>query len=410
MTVLINAWRQVRENGLASRHRRTVEEIKTFDRESHRHLSRVQSQLRENRFTFDSQVGVLLPRPGKKPRPIVIASVKNRVVHRALLDVLQTTDEICELLATATSFGGIAGRGRDSALSLAYQEIETGRARYYIRSDIKEFFTKIPRDKALATIGSFVNDQHFMRLLRSATETELANLAQLHGDAEYFPIHEIGVAQGCALSPLLGNLVLYDFDRLMNDRGIVCVRYIDDFLLLGPERHSVFSAFGNACKTLGSLGLTAYDPRDLGGKAVCGEIDTGFEFLGCDVRPGLIQPSRSSRNHIRERIRDIVEGCRQRMNTVAGARRLDVGGLAQALCEVNNVARGWAHSHSFCNGQDVVATLEGFIDEQITEMIEMYKTRSQNASREIRWRLLGVQALTDVEREPIVGRRSGVLA
>src|SRR5947209_11983325 len=74
MTVLINAWRQVRENGLASRHRRTVEEIKTFDRESHRHLSRVQSQLRENRFTFDSQMGVLLPRLGKRPRPIVVAS------------------------------------------------------------------------------------------------------------------------------------------------------------------------------------------------------------------------------------------------------------------------------------------------------------------------------------------------
>ena len=143
MAVLVNAWKRVRENGLASKRPQTVDEIKAFDRESHRLLPSIQSHLQKNRFAFAPQVGVLLPRPGKKPRPIVIAAVTNRIVQRAILDVLQTTDEICELLTTPTSFGGIAERGRENALALAYREIGSGRARYCLRSDIKDFGSSV---------------------------------------------------------------------------------------------------------------------------------------------------------------------------------------------------------------------------------------------------------------------------
>jgi hypothetical protein len=53
---------------------------------------------------------------------------------------------------------------------------------------------------------------------------------------------------------------LRDFDRAMNGRGVTCVRYIDDFLLLGPNQRAIEKAFGQAQKLLMEFGLRAYEP------------------------------------------------------------------------------------------------------------------------------------------------------
>ena len=55
-----------------------------------------------------------------------------------------------------------------------------------------------------------VKDQEFIDLFTRAITVELENMAQLREAANAFPIEDIGVAQGNSLSPLLGNLILYD--------------------------------------------------------------------------------------------------------------------------------------------------------------------------------------------------------
>jgi RNA-directed DNA polymerase len=399
--VLTAAWRQVRTNGLSSSSRETRDEIRLFDRDSHREIRGIQARLRRGWFVFDKQFGVLQTRFGKKPRPLVIATVKNRIVQRAILDVLQATSEIEAILATPTSFGGIRGRGRKHALEAAYQAIQSGAA-FFLRSDIRGFFTCIPRDKVHDFISTFVNDVQFLELLRRATETELANLAQLRGNAQYFPIHELGVAQGCALSPLLGNIVLREFDRALNGRGMVRLRYIDDFLLLGPNRRSVLAAFESARRILGGLGLDAYDPSDSSGKAVVGDVRAGFEFLGCHVRPGVIQPSRGALRRFRERVQEIIDDAQRSMNSVANSQRVLNGGLVQHLFELDNVGRGWAHSHSFCNAREVLTDVDAWIDSQIDRLVIAYSSHRRGSSAMVGRRLLGVQPLRDIPCEPII--------
>lgn len=81
-----------------------------------------------------------------------------------------------------------------------------------------------------------MEDQEFLELFTKAIAVELANMAQLREHAKAFPIEDIGVAQGNSLSPLLGNLFLYDFDQEFNKRPAVrCIRYIDDFIILAPS-------------------------------------------------------------------------------------------------------------------------------------------------------------------------------
>ena len=46
----------------------------------------------------------------------------------------------------------------------------------------------------------------------------------------------------------------------MNARGITCIRYIDDFLVMGKSRHAVQAAMRAAEKLLAELNMHIYDP------------------------------------------------------------------------------------------------------------------------------------------------------
>jgi RNA-directed DNA polymerase len=397
---LFRAWRKVRDNGQRSLSAETRTEINQFETDSAKHLNLLQYHLSHHCFEFRPQRGVAQRRPGKRPRPIVIAAIENRIVQRAILDILQGLPPICEVLSTRTSIGGIKGRGREHAMSLVREATDAG-ARYFVRSDIQGFFTKIPRGEVLSFISRFVSDPEFLDLICRATDTRLVNLDQLRDEALLFPITEKGVAQGSPLSPLIGNILLRDFDRVMNGRGITCIRYIDDFLLLGPGEKAVKKAFRNAQDVLKGMGLRAYDPGSE--KAEAGTVEDGFDFLGCSISPGLIQPSRSARQKIVSQIDSIlIEGSRAMMASRGGSlRRMPRQRYAQTLDRLDHAVLGWGHAYAFCNGRQ---SFEG-IDRAIDARIDVFRRRADvmlsRASAAESRRLLGVQLLVDIPIVPL---------
>lgn len=89
--VLHRAWRVVRESGLSSLSSETERNTKSFDESSASNLERLADQLRQRRFKFENEIGKALPKgPGKSGRrPLVVAPIANRIVRRAILDILQ---------------------------------------------------------------------------------------------------------------------------------------------------------------------------------------------------------------------------------------------------------------------------------------------------------------------------------
>jgi RNA-directed DNA polymerase len=161
---LFRAWRKVRDNGQHSLSAETRAEINQFEAGSAKRLNLLQYHLSHHSFEFRAQRGIAKRRPGKTPRPIVIAAIENRVVQRAILDVLQALRPIGEILSTRTSIGGLKNRGREHAMSLVREATNNG-ARYFIRSDIEGFFTKIPRADVLSFIAQFISDLDFLGLM-----------------------------------------------------------------------------------------------------------------------------------------------------------------------------------------------------------------------------------------------------
>ena len=397
------AWRHVHQNGLSSKSRETRAEVKAFQDEAPRHIPRIARRLQRKTFSFLPAQGIPQKRKGKTPRPIVVAPVENRLVQRSILDVLQDVPAMDPLFRVNTSFGGIKGRGVRQALQLAYEAVR-GDAQFYVRSDIESFFTRIPKSTVLDQIESVVGDTDFMQLLADAVDVELSNLDALGANTALFPLHEIGVAQGCCLSPLMGNVLLGDFDRQMNGRGILCLRYIDDFLVLGPTEAKVRGAFRSAQRLLAQHGLRAYDPEEDNAKAEAGMVDKGFEFLGCDVRPGMITPNKKSRRRLLASVSNVLDTSVASMNDpeklVADGRT-----FIDSLSEVSNIVHGWGNQYSYCNDRLVLRQLDEQIDSTINSYLSAYSEarRRLNPSRhpEDARRLLGIHLLADSKSDPI---------
>lgn len=397
-THLHSAWQRVRQNGLKSGSAQTRREILQFEVDAPRRLRRINEGLRHGTFVFKPQKGIRKKRSGKRPRPIVLADVENRIVQRAILDVVQPHPLVRPLLESPHSFGGIRGRGCREAIAEVCREIESGR-RHYLRSDIRDFFTAIPRNEVIASLRPKLLDEDFCALLGMGSETRLANLEELAGDIDLFPSQERGVPQGSALSALLGNLYLHDFDLQVNASGVRLIRYIDDFIILAATESDLGKAQRIARALLRRLGLRAYEPGDPSGKAKAGLADKGLEFLGVHIVPGrVVQPSPSKRAALLLNVKRILQEGEAAIVRAQGAEpeAQPRERYVQVLARLDRVIEGWGNAYSFCNCKDTWVGLDAKIGEMILGYARFHERRAERAlSDTVRRRMLGVRPLVD---------------
>ena len=397
---LYGAWRKVRSSAFFSSSDEIRREAEEFESRLPDSLIDIQRALSKQTFIFLQQTGVAQKKPGGKSRPLVLAPIPNRVVQRAMLDVLQRRVRFVKrVLGTPTSYGGIPEKRVAMAISDAREAMRAG-ARFHVRSDIPGFFTKINKDRVLGLLRPHLNCEATLKLFEAAIKTDLANIDDLRrkGLDAIFPIGIEGVAQGSPLSPLIANIYLADFDLAMNANGITCLRYIDDFLLLGASLSDVDKAFNRSLKELGKIGLAAYDPRTDKEKASRGATQTGFDFLGCNVSPGLVQPSEATRRRFRAKLdaEFVAASHALRYN----AQYQDGDGkysYSSALYRIDKIILGWGKSFTFCNGAQCMIALDDFISQKLVHLEAEKIAVLTKSDRAARRRILGVRLLTETQ-------------
>lgn len=330
-----------------------------------------------------------------------MASVHNRVVERAWLDTLQSKCTfIKDVITLPTSVGGVPERSVPHGLKLIFEAFEAGYS-HFVRSDISGFFDHIPRTEVIDRIASEIDDHRFIETLRNATTVVLANEKSLAEERTVFPTNSEGVAQGSPLSPLFGNILLYEFDRKFNEGDLICIRFIDDFLLLGKSQRQVEVAFDEAQAVLKELNLTCHDPfakKSSSEKADAGEVKAGFVFLGYDIRPGLRQPSEKARQSIKDSIDNHLRYGRYAINDVLNAANSfeSKQRYAQTLVVVDSVLRGWGEAFAFGNAPSTLEHLDEAIDKKIRNFRKWYAGKMEHADWKKRRRTGGVCLLSDI--------------
>lgn len=406
--VIDGAWTAIRRNASASKSEDTKKEIAAFEARLSTNLGRICRELQQNKFVFPPARGIKIPKPNKNKssfRPLVIAKVESRIVQRAIHDVLVSVPAIEDFVRTPYSFGGIKKKsGEMTAVPAAIKTVLDAIGRgceFVIRSDIENFFTRIPKSAVIEIVTKAVGDAEFVELFTRAITVELANMAELRKHANAFPIEDIGVAQGNSLSPLLGNLILYKFDSELNKQPDVrCIRYIDDFIILAPSKGVAENTFSKARHMLSKLGMNVSPDPSKTQKAAVAE---GFEFLGIDLSNGFVRPSRKAQERLCESVRSTLTKSRD-----AFREHRKTGGIPNAqsllgsLHRVRGVIQGWGKHYRFCNDTRCFERIDQRVSALVRDYLAAYREERLKTDDAGRWRLLGIEALAQIEREPFV--------
>lgn len=400
---LESAWRQVRENAQRSSSPEIRDEANQFEKVASRKLKSIQDRLRDGRFEFKPARGIALKRKGKKPRPIVVAPIESRIVQRALLNVVQEIPAIKSELQAGFNFGGVPGPGFGVPAAVAKAITAMRSSGYYIRTDIKSFFVHAPRTTAVEGILQHVDDDEFANIFRAATTVELADVGRLGEDVKLFPTHETGVAQGSALSPLLCNYLLRDFDRQMNERGITCIRYIDDFILFAADKRKAFAAFASALRTLDAMDLHAYDPLkpEESDKADHGHTNSLLTFLGCELTTTRVRPTKDKRDSLLDRVAEIFDDC---IGAIGDPRRAATSPdarstFAGAICAASNVIRGWGNTYSFCSDDQLMRNIDIELNKLYDSLRTRFNAKVKAMNPEDRRRVTGLFLVDDCNKD-----------
>lgn len=109
--------------------------------------------------------------------------------------------------------------------------------------DLSKFFDRVQHDVLMTRVSRKVNDKRLLRLIGRYLR------AGVLVDMDLQPSTE-GTMQGGPLSPLLANILLDDFDKELESRGLRFVRYADDFLVFTKTSKAATRVFDSVEKYL----------------------------------------------------------------------------------------------------------------------------------------------------------------
>ena len=171
---------------------------------------------------------VYIPKADGRLRPLGIASLEDKVLQRAVCEVLNA---VYEMDFRGFSYGFRPGRGQHDALDALAVGLGK-RVNWVLDADIRGFFDHLDREWLMKFLRHRIADERILRLVMKWLNAGVIEDGQWSDSGE-------GTMQGGSLSPLLANVYLhYVLDlwagwwRKTHARGnMIIVRFADDFIV-----------------------------------------------------------------------------------------------------------------------------------------------------------------------------------
>jgi group II intron reverse transcriptase/maturase len=193
------------------------------------HLRDLSERLKRGAYRAKPVRRVFIPKADGRQRPLGVPALEDKIVQRAVVEVLNA---IYEQDFLGFSYGFRPGRSPHHALDALWVGIDRKRVNWILDADIRAFFDTLNHGWLVKFIEHRVADRRVVRLIQkwlNAGVLEEGKRIQ----------SEVGTVQGGSVSPLLANIYLhYVFDlwvqrwrRTQAKGDVVVVRFADDFVV-----------------------------------------------------------------------------------------------------------------------------------------------------------------------------------
>jgi RNA-directed DNA polymerase len=170
-----------------------------------------------------------IPKADGRQRPLGVPTLEDKLVQRAVVDVLNA---IYEADFLGFSYGCRPTRSPHQARDALTVGLETRRVQWVLDADIRSFFDTLNHEWLVRFLEHRVADRRVVRLIQRWLRAGVLEEGERTRS-------DVGTVQGGSISPLLANVYLhYAFDlwvqrwRQREARGaVIVVRFADDFVV-----------------------------------------------------------------------------------------------------------------------------------------------------------------------------------
>lgn len=300
-------------------------------------LSQALARIRSGTYRFTTyRQKLVLKGAGKAPREISIATVRDRIVLRAINNVLiecfadkrqaaphQYIHEISDLI-----------RPLDNDYS-------------FVQIDVQNFYPSIVHELLMQRVRSRVRTHELLNIIETAIQTPTGT-SSLQRSLR-------GVPQGLSISNILSAIYMIRFDEMMRSRYSY-FRYVDDIIVVCKTDNAA-KTFSFIAKQLERIGLQCHPPTE-GSKSKVVPLNTGVDYLGYYVKPNIVSVRRSSYRRMMETIMGVLTAAKHTTNNKKILRRINIKITG---CIFDQKRRGWMFFFSMTTDIKQLKRLDKFV-------------------------------------------------
>ncbi len=286
--------------------------IDMFKRNADARLDAIRAAIETRQYTPNGVRRVKIPKPSGGWRLLGIPTVVDRIVQTATAMALQ------DYLSGSFSSRSFAYRPfLGPRRAAAYLHGLLPRFSHALTADIEKFFDNVEHSVVAGQLHSAgVDDEGVGLILKWLRAPVVDGTTRLHALK--------GIPQGAPVSPVIANMYLSGFDRMLEASGRQHVRYADDFIVLAETADS-------AAATLRTIEDYLRDHLQLNLKAQKTQyvpIGEGFQFVGFRFAHASWTVPDDSIAHFKDRIGAILKDRRREF-------------VLDVAKQHNDLVRGW---------------------------------------------------------------------
>ena len=354
---LNRAYKRVKENkGAPGIDGMTIEDALPWLKEhNHELIQRIKS----GHYTPSPVRRKEIPKPDGGVRKLGIPSVIDRIIQQAMAQQLMP---IYEPLFSDGSYGYRPGRSAKDAVRKIKEYAEQGYTRAVVL-DLSKYFDTLNHEMLINILRREVKDERVIQMVKRYLKSGVMENGVVIETEE-------GSPQGGNLSPLLANVYLNEFDQEFSRRGVPCIRYADDIVLLAKSERASERLLETSTKYLeGTLKLKMNREKS---RTVSVFAIRNFKYLGfCFGKNGkgiYIRVHAKSWKKAKDKLRMLTSRSR-------------CGSIVKTMERIEVYMRGWLNYFSMADMKNNIESLNGWLYRRIRMCIwkqwKLPKTRKR---------------------------------